>query len=185
MKNSISVLALISIGFSLFILFELGAFSKKQIISDESSKGETETKLLLLREPSSGFSLAFPVEKKYFETAIFDDEENPQILSFFLEVGTPIRAVFDGKITKVLSNQESSADESSFEEILLEREDGIWAGYTFFGETSVKEGDVVKEGAILARAKGGEMKFLDGSNLSFRLHNEQGEFFKLSKEIFK
>ena len=67
----------------------------------------------------------------------------------------------------------------------MEREDGLWAGYMFFGETSVKEGEMVKEGTILARAKGGEMNFWDGTNLSFRLHNKQGEFFKLSKEIFK
>ena len=129
-------------------------------------------------------SLVPPVEEKYFENIVMA-EENVQVLSFFLDPEVPIKAIFKGKITKVLHEQRPFPNEPAFEEILLEREDGeIGASYIYLGETLVKEGDMVEQGTVLAKAKEGGLGFRSGTNLSLWLHDKEGEFIRLSKDMF-
>lgn len=145
----------------------------------------TTAELPVLKEPPVGLFLALPVDKKYLEKALLD-KENPQVLSFFLDPETQIRAVFAGKITSVFHNVKPFPNNNPFEEIRLERTDGeFWASYVIFGEVLVKEGDVASQGAILAKAKEGGLGFRSGTNLSVWIHDKTGEFIKLSKEMFR
>lgn len=136
-------------------------------------------------ELPAGLVLALPVEREYLEKALLDKAYS-QVLSFFLPAQTPIKAVFSGRITKVLHDQKPFPDDLPFEEIRLEREDKeFWVSYVIVGEVLVQESQEVKEGDVLAKAKEGELKFRSGTNLSFWLHNKDNQMVKLSKEMFK
>jgi len=136
-------------------------------------------------ELPEGLTLALPVESEYLEKALLD-KTSSQVLSFFLPAQTPIKAVFGGRITKVLHNQKPFPNDLAFEEIRLEREDKeFWVSYVVVGEVLVQEGQEVEEGEILAKAKEGGLKFRSGTNLSFWLHNKNNQMVKLSKEMFR
>jgi len=199
-KIGLSILALISIALSLFVLFDSKLFSKKSFSPEEALIQEAMEDNLPPNEElpkdvdlqpelkdipqEDKSSLIPPVEKKYFENIVMA-EENVQVLSFFLDPEAPIKAIFKGKITKVLHEQTPFPNELPFEEILLEREDGeIGASYIYLGETLIKEGDMVEQGAVLAKAKEGGLDFRSGTNLSLWLHDKEGEFIRLSKEMF-
>jgi hypothetical protein len=138
----------------------------------------------LIKE-AAGFSLLAPVEKKYLKNALLD-KENPQVISFFLEPGTPIKAVFSGKVTKVFHEQKPFPNDLPFEEIRLEGlEGGYWASYVLVGKVLVKEGNIALEGAILGMAGEGGLGFRSGTNLSLWIHQKDGNFVKLTKEMFR
>lgn len=138
-----------------------------------------------MAELPAGLSLALPVEREYLEGALLDKEYS-QVLSFFLPVQTPVKAVFDGRATKVLLNQHPFPDDLPFSEIWLEREDGeFWVSYVIVGEVLVQENQSIAEGEILAKAGEGGLNFRSGTNLSLWLHNKDNQMVKLSKEIFK
>ena len=143
----------------------------------------------VLAETPNDFFLNLPVEKQYFDSALLDNKD-PQVISFFLPDKTPIRAVFSGKITKVLFDQRPFPNDASFNEIWLEKNSGeFWASYVLVGEILVKEGQEVGEGEVLAEAGEGGLNFRSGTNLSFWLHNKsknnESQMVKLSKEMFK
>ncbi len=184
LKIFLSVLALISIITSVFIIFEWGPFAKKEketipqpIITEEQPTEQAPEDLVgyselkeMPEEDKKG--LVAPVDKKYFEEALID-EENPQVLSFFLEPGEPIKAIFKGKIREILRNQRPFPDDNAFDEIFLDREDGqFYASYMVFGEVLVEEGDIIEQGQVIARAKEGGVAFRSMTNLSLWIHNE-------------
>ncbi len=130
-------------------------------------------------------ALVSPVDEKYFETALLD-EEGPQVISFFLEPGEPIKAIFEGKIRVVSRNKRPFPEDNAFDEIILDRKDGqFWASYIIFGEVLVNKGDIIKQGQVIAKAKEGGLGFRSMTNLSLWLHDKEGEFIELSKEMFK
>ena len=130
-------------------------------------------------------ALARPVDEKYFESALLD-EENPQVLSFFLDPDEPIKAIFKGKIKSIFRNQKPFPEDNAFDEIILDREDDqFYASYVIYGEVLVKEGDIIEGGQVIAMAGKGGLNFMGGSNLSLWIHDQTGEFIELSKEMFK
>jgi len=138
-----------------------------------------------MAELPAGLTLALPVEREYLEKALLDKVYS-QVLSFFLPAQTPIKAVFSGRVTKVLHDQKPFPNDSAFEEVRLEKNDKrFWASYVIVGEVLVREGQAVKKGEVLAKVKEGGLKFRSGTNLSFWLHNKDDQMVKLSKEIFK
>lgn len=189
LKILLAVLVLISITASLFIIFEWGPFLRRKhhlskfpvqptVVPEEGTPEETP--FPSLEEIPAGVSFASPVEEKYLEM-VYMNEEYPQSLSFSLKSQAPIKAVFSGKVTKVLSSQDVFPNSPLFENIFLEKKNGEFvAEYLVFGETLVNENEIVEEGQVLAKAKEKE-----GINLSFWLYSRDKNFFKLSKEIFK
>lgn len=130
-------------------------------------------------------SLAKPVAEKYFETALLD-EENAQVLSFYLDTNEPINAIFNGIVTEISYDQKPFPNDSSFDEITLTEEGAkMSASYVIFGETLVKKGDVISTGQILAKAGKGGLGFRSGTNLSLWVHDQDGEFIGLSKDMFQ
>ena len=196
LKIFLSVLALISITISVFIIFEWGPFAKKErepvpqpIITEEQPAeqapedlvGYPELKEMPVEDKNA---LVPPVDEKYFEEALID-EENPQVLSFFLEPGEQIKAIFKGKIREILKDQKPFPDDNAFDEVFLDREDGqFYASYVIFGEVLVNEGDIIEQGQEIAKAKEGGLGFRSMTNLSLWLHDKEGEFIELSKEMF-
>jgi hypothetical protein len=200
-KIILLVLALISITTAVFIIFEWGLFDRKEkeavpqpIITGEQPTPPTEeqapTDLIgypeLKEMPAEDKkALASPVDEKYFEGALID-EKNPQVISFFLEAGEPIKAIFKGKIRTILKDQRPFPEDNPFDEVILDREDGqFYASYVIFGEVLIKEGDIIEKGQIIAKAKEGGLAFRSMTNLSLWLHDKEGEFIELSKEMFK
>ncbi len=197
LKIFLSVLALISIGFSLAIVFDWNPLQK---IKTRLSPAPTPTPTPLVEEETPvdlvGYpelktmpaedknALVRPVDEKYFEEALIDGE-NPQVLSFFLEPGEPIRAIFKGKIKSIFRNQKPFPDDNAFDEIMLDREDGqFWASYVIYGEVLVNEGDIIEQGQVIAKAKEGGLGFRSLTNLSLWIHDKNNEFVELSKEMF-
>jgi len=196
-KIFLAVLALISVGLSLSIIFNWNPFIKiktqlmpkpsptpiptsvNQIPTDRDWLPELKD---LTTEDKN--ALILPVEEKYLETAL-EDTENPQVLAFYLDEGAPIKAIFKGKITRVLKDQTNVLEDKPFNEIRLEREDGLfWASYLFLGEVLVKEGDIISQGQEIAKAKEGGISFRADTNLSIWLYDKNGEFVKITKDLF-
>ena len=197
-KIFLSVLALVSIGFSLAFYFGWGPFAKKETgqkptptpIQESAQTNKTSGNEDLspeLKEISlaNKESLISPVDKKYFEEALLD-QESPQVLSFFLDAGTSIKAIFPkGKVIAVAHNQKPFPNNNPFEEIQLQREDGqFWASYVIYGTVLVSKGDIIEGGQQIAIAKEGGLGFRGGTNLSLWIHNKNNDFMKLSKEMF-
>ena len=198
LKIILAVLALASISFSLGILFDWNPFQKIKTAlvpvptptptpaAEESAPedliGYPELKEMPAEDKNA---LVRPVDEKYFESALLDDE-NPQVLSFFLDPDEPIKAIFKGNIKSIFRNQQPFPEDNPFDEIILDREDGqFYASYMIFGEVLVKEGDIIEQGQVIAKAKEGGLGFRSMTNLSLWIHDETGEFIKLSKEMFK
>ncbi len=138
-----------------------------------------------MAEPPAGLSLASPVEGKYLEEAILD-EEYSQVLSFFLPKQTPVRAVFGGRVNRVLLNQQPFPNDLPFNEVWIEKEEGeFWASYIIVGEVLVQENQSIAEGEVLAKAGEGGLGFRSGANFSLRLRNKDNQVIKLSKKIFR
>lgn len=138
-----------------------------------------EKPLPILKDPPVGFYIFSPVEKEYLESASIDPE-NPKSIAFFLPAQASIKAIFSGKVKEILHNQKPLEEDVQFEQILLEKDDGeILASYIIRGEVWVKEGDFVGEGSILAKIT------KEGLNFAFWLNNKNGDFIKLSKEMFR
>jgi len=196
LKLILAVLILISIAFSLAIVFGWNPLQRiKAKLSPESipaSLVEEETPADLsgypaLKEMSveDRSTLARPVDEKYFESALLD-EENPQTLSFYLEPQEPIKAIFKGTIREVFKDEKPFLNDNAFDEIFLDREDGQFCGnYVIYGEVLVSKGDTVEEGEVIAKAKEGGLGFRSMTNFSLWIHdNNESEFIELSKEMF-
>jgi len=48
----------------------------------------------------------------------------------------------------------------------------------------VNEGDIIEQGQVIAKAKEGGLGFRSMTNLSLWIHDKEGEFIELSKEMF-
>jgi hypothetical protein len=196
LKIFLSILALISISLSISILFGWSPF----FLKEESQPAVIEEKPILTPNPiptdrdwlpelremedKDKDALVLPVEEKYLETAL-ESKDNAQVLSFYLDPEASIRAIFNGKITKVLEDQTNVLEEKPFNEIRLERNDGqFWASYLFLGEISVNEGDIIEQGQEIAKAKEGGISFRADSNLSIWLYDKDGEFVRITKDLF-
>lgn len=192
-KIFLSVLVLVSITISLLVVLKwelfLKIFPKRQAenVALEPTPSEEyvpeenpiEEPSPVLKDAPVGFYIFPPVEKEYLELTTIDPE-NPRSIVFSLPRETEIKAVFSGKVKDVLHDQKIFEGDEKFEKILLEEDDGeISASYIIKGEVQVKEGDSVKEGSILARSAE------EGLSFSFWLNDKNGDFIKLSKEIFK
>jgi len=189
-KIIISVLALISVVFSSFIIFRWKIFFNEQKedsnLSDYVSEGTIAEEELLpipVINISSDIEFSLPVEAEYFEGNSFNGEDS-QMLSFYLDSGVSIKAIFDGEVKKVLYDQKVSPEENIlFTEIWLEETDGNFlANYYIIGNILVKEGEKVKEGELLARAGRKEGVV---ANLALSVYNKDSIFLRLSKGIFK
>jgi len=198
LKIILSVLALVSIGFSLAIVFDWNPVQKIKTrlvptptptpipTAEESAPedliGYPELKEMPAEDKNA---LVRPVDERYFESALLDDE-NPQVLSFFLDPNEPIKAIFKGKIKSIFRNQQPFPEDNAFDEIILDREDDqFYASYVIYGEVLVKEGDIIEQGQVIAKAKEGGLGFRSMTNLSLWIHDQTGEFIELSKEMFK
>jgi len=197
LKIFLSVLALISVGLSLSIVFDWNPFIK---IKSKLTPTPTPTPIptivnqiptdrdwlpeLKEMKAKDKNALVLPVEEKYLETAL-EDTENPQVLGFYLDDKAPITAIFKGKITRVLKDQTNVLEEKPFNEIRLEKEDGLfWASYLFLGEVLVNEGDIIEQGQEIAKAKEGGISFRGDTNLSIWLYDKDSEFMKINKDLF-
>ena len=188
------ILALISIGLSIFVIFGRGPLQKlkTELSPSPTSLVKRKTSACLgdypkLREMpvEDKKVLVCPVDEKYFEEALID-EENPQVLSFFLEQEEPIKAIFKGKIREIFRDQKPFPNDSAFDEIILDREDSqFYASYMIFGDVLVNEGDIIEQGQVIAKAKESSLGFRSMTNLSLWIHNKEGEFIELLKEMFK
>src|SRR4030043_2140641 len=101
LKIILSVLALISIGFSLAIVFNWNPFQKIKTgltpaptpaptsLVEEEAPADLGSYPELKEMPAEDKdALVLPVEERYFESALLD-EENPQVLSFYLDPNEP------------------------------------------------------------------------------------------------
>jgi hypothetical protein len=196
LKIFLAVLALISISFSLAILFDWNPFAKKEVtpqpeiieeqpIEEPASEdlfGYPELKEMPAEDKNA---LVRPVDERYFESALLD-EENPQVLSFFLDPDEHIKEIFNGKIKSIFRSQKPFPEDNAFDEVILDREDGqFYASYVIFSEVLVEEGDIIEQGQVVAKAKEGGLGFRSMTNLSLWIHDKEGEFIELSKEMFK
>jgi hypothetical protein len=197
LKIVLSVLALISIGFSLAIVFNWNPLQKIKTgltpvpTPTPTPLVEEETLVDLVGYPElkempteDKNALARPVDEKYFESALID-EESPQVLSFFLDPDEPIKAVFKGKIKSIFRDQKPFPEDNAFDEVILDREDGqFYASYVIFGEVLVEDGDIIEQGQVIAKAKEGGLGFRSMTNLSLWIHDKNSDFVELSKEMF-
>ncbi len=197
LKIFLAVLALISIGLSLSIVFDWNPFSSKKakpqpaVIEEELTMTPNpiptdrdwlpELKEIPIQDKES---LTLPVEEKYLETAL-EDKENPQVLSFYLDGNAPIFALFKGRVMNIFRDKTPFPGDNPFNEIRLEREDNqIWSSYVIFGEVLVNEGDIIEAGQEIAKAKEGGLGFRSGTNLSLWIHDKDGEMMKITKDLF-
>jgi hypothetical protein len=200
LKIFLSVLALISVGLSLSIIFGWNPFAKKEkeTFTEESLVQPSPTEvpsiesILVVLEKEPIFSL--PVEEEYFNDLYsysFDGTssgEEKVFLGFFLDSGVEIKAIFKGNISNITEYEHGKhpwADEADFVQIWIEREDkSLKASYMFIGEALVEEGDTLEEGAVIARAEEGALNFAGRANLSLALKSGDGAPVGISEELF-
>jgi hypothetical protein len=197
LKIFLSILALISISLSISILFGWSPF----FLKEESQPAVIEEKPILTPNPiptdrdwlpelremedKDKDALVLPVEEKYLETAL-ESKDNAQVLSFYLDPEASIKAIFNGKIRKIVKDQKPFPEDNDFDEIILDREDEkLYASYVIFGEVLVNEGDIIEAGQEIARAKEGGLGFRSGTNLSLWIHDKEGEFMEINKSLFQ
>ncbi len=196
-KIILSLIALVAVASTVFVFLSdwISTKKEKQTILEETTPAPLPTNpiptdrdwLPQLKEISDEdkLTLAKPVAEKYFEAALLD-EENAQVLSFYLDPNEPINAIFNGIVTEISYDQKPFPNDSPFDEITLTKEGGkMSASYVILGETLVKKGDVVSAGQILAKAGKGGLGFRSGTNLSLWVHDQDGEFIGLSKDMFQ
>lgn len=129
-------------------------------------------------------SFVLPVEEKYMDTAL-EDKDNAQVLSFYLDEGASIKAIFAGTTKLVVEDVRSFPNDDAFNEIQLMRKDNkFWVSYVIYGDVLVNEGDAIEAGQEIAKAKSGGLAFRSGTNLSLWVHNENNDFMKVTKDIF-
>jgi len=197
LKIFLAVLALISVGLSLSIVFDWNPFIKiKTQLMPKPSPTPTPAIVQQL-SPDFDYSpqlkelptqdkttIVLPVEENYLEGAIVDPDY-PQVLSFYLEPGEPIRAIFKGKIKQINRGVQPFPEDNAFDEIILDREDGqFYASYVIYGEVLVNEGDIIEQDQEIAKAKEGGLGFRSGTNLSLWIHSKDGEMMKVTKDLF-
>lgn len=197
-KIFLIVLALISVGLSLSLIFAWNplSFLKSRneltpiptpipvpAVSNPIPDGDWMPVLKEMPTEDKNL-LTLPVEEKYFDSAM-ENGVNLQALSFYLDGEASIKAIFKGKITKVLRDVKTFPQDNAFNEIILNREDDKFsASYVIFGEVLVDESDTIEPGQEIAKAKEGGLGFRMGANLSLWIHDKDGEFVTITKELF-
>ncbi len=121
--------------------------------------------------------LASPVESQHLQTIPSFATDSGHLV-FFLPEETPVYAVFEGEISKVVPGVE-------FDNIQLTRDDGLMASYLVLGRVLAEEGKRVAEGEIIATTKRGQGPgCLGGGNLGLYLF-KNGEPLRLTQEMLK
>ncbi len=205
-KIFLIVLALVSVGFSLSILFNWNPFLKKEkgtlpeegLIQPSPTPRELiDIKSTVVSLPEASF-FSSPVEEEYFDNlyavsldgSVSDENEEKLFLAFFLEPGTEIKAIFKGSVFDIdefkHGGHPSFLGEPDFTQIWIEKENGAFkASYIFIGETLVEKGEIFEEGTVLAKAEEGALNSRGGANLSLSIINGNGETVGLSKDLFE
>jgi murein DD-endopeptidase MepM/ murein hydrolase activator NlpD len=83
-------------------------------------------------------------------------------------VGTPIKAPDNGTVTQVYSN------DAGGKQLIIKLDSGYTAGFAHLSEYSVKAGDKVKAGQIVA--KSGNTGNTTGAHLHFTIKDKSGNF---------
>ncbi|MBC7264916.1 MAG: peptidoglycan DD-metalloendopeptidase family protein [Chloroflexi bacterium] len=163
--TSLCFLIVLLLGFNL-ALSRYGAFWQKPKPSS----------VIVLPTPTP-FLLASPVEDGLLQTIPTSAADSDHLV-FFLPPETPIYAVFEGEVSKVVPGTE-------FDNVQLTRSDGLTASYLIFGRVLVGEGKKVAEGEVIATTKKGEGPgCLSGGNLGLYLF-KNGEPLRLTREMLK
>lgn len=208
LKIFLGVLALISVGLSLAIVFDWNPFVKKEketfteegLIQPSPTPKDKELidiKSAVVNLPQASFFNS-PVEEKYFDnffSVSFDDSTSNEakgklFLAFFLEPSAEIKAIFKGSVFDIdefkHGGLHSYLNEPDFTQIWIEEENGAFkASYMFIGETLVEKGETFEKGDVLAKAGEGALSFRGGTNLSLSIINGNGEAIGLSKDLFE
>jgi len=198
LKIFLAVLALISVGLSVSIIFNWDPFQKKEKTTSNINQSEQVIPTPVNQLPTdrdwlpelkemtveNKDNLFLPVDEKYLETAL-ESPGNAQVLSFFLDEGTLIKAIFKGEVTAIAKDQKPFPNDNAFNEIRITREDGdLWASYVIYGDVLVAEGDIIEQGKEIAKAKEGGLGFRSGTNLSLWIHDKNDNFIKITKDLF-
>lgn len=173
-KKSILVVLFFSIICLLVINFFLSYNSIKPILSNALQKVNfvkakpTEAPLIFPQVPArrlSGLPMFLPVRREDLKTI---PEVRSDHLIFFLPDGAPIYALIDGKIERYVP---ANPPKVPFENIQLVSLDGRFiASYLIEGKILVEEGQGIKRGNLIARAKKDKgIPCLGGGNLGIYL----------------
>lgn len=205
LKIFLLILAIISIGLSASIIFDLNfsnfsnlfkknkqekllSVEEKTNLSDQEEVGKNITELnpksFEEMDEKEKISLILPVEEKYLEDTK-EDEANIQILSFYLDEGTPIRAMFKGRVIRATSYNNPFAEDKLITSIAVQKENSqIFAVYLIVGETLVEESDIIEQGVEIAIAKEGFQGFHSGANLTLAVYDEENRYIDM-KSFFQ
>jgi hypothetical protein len=205
LKIFLTILALISVGLSASIIFDWNFYSFSNIFKknkqerslftqetvdlsaqEEAGKNITELNPKKFDEMNEEekISLILPVEKKYLENAK-EDEYNLQILSFYLNEGTPIRSMFNGRVIRATSYNNPFAEDELIDGLVIQKENSqIFAVYLIVGEVLVEGNDIIEQGAEIAKAKDGFQGFHNGANLTLAVYDEENRYIDM-KSFFQ
>lgn len=133
--------------------------------------------------PIPPLTFTSPVKSEHLQT-IPEYAADADHLVFFLPEETPVYAVFEGTISRVVHDTITPGSNIPFESIRLEKE-GMTVNYLVYGETLVEEDDFVSEGEIIAKTESGiGPGCLGGGNLGVYLF-KNGEPVELTKEMIR
>ena len=202
LKIFLSVLALISIGFSLAIVFGWNPFAKQKIqpvfqtqtsVSTPTPREWLDLKSTMVNPPSN-LTFASPVDKDYFTNADFISAggfDNNIYMVFFLESEAEIKSIFKGVVLDINHFKHDDPtfpqpnEESDFSQIWIEEENKKFkANYVFIGDVLVEKGANVEAGDTLIKTKEGKLTSRKNSNLSVAIFDGEGNKIFLSKDLF-
>ena len=208
LKIILSVLALVSIGFSLAIVFDWNPVQKIKTrlvptptptptpAAEESAPEEEffEIKNTIASIPQVSTS-NLPVDEKYFDNmysfSVDGSIEGKEklFLAFFLEPETEIKAIFKGEVIDVNEFKHGTSysypEDPDFTQLWIEEENKAFkASYIFIGQALVEKGDSFENEAVLAKSKEGGLSFRNGANFSISILNSNNETLGISKELF-
>jgi len=154
-KIFLSVLALISIGFSSFIIFN----------SLNKDKFEEE----------------FPPESE----SISSSRDDINYLSFSLPPGSSVESNYEGLVTNISKDVkpfEDIDDDTTVRFIFIKVNENFLVQYTIVGDVLVEMGDLVIKGSKLAIIKEGQLKAYDGANLVIEAFDKNDNIIPLSEQ---
>ena len=153
-KIIISILALISIAISSFLIFNF--FTKNNLKNDISLESQSEA-------PSC---------------------DDIKYLSFTLPSGSPVESNYQGvvaNISKDLKIFEDVDDDTEIQLVFIRVSDDLRIEYTIMGDVLVEMGDPVEKGTILGRVKDGGLKAYKGANLIIWAYDKDNNAISLSE----
>jgi len=196
-KIFLGVLVLISVGFSLAIIFDFNSLIKKKIGPSQTPTPALEDWRNLkstIASPSSNLTFPSPVDEKYLATADFISVSysgNNIYMLFFLEPEAEIKSIFNGVVLEVDHFKKGDQtfpqpnEESDFSQIWIQEENkNFIANYVFIGDVFVEKDDNIEAGEVLIRAKEGKLTSRKNSNFTLAIFDKEGNKIMLSKDLF-